>query len=69
LSSSEVSGSILRSTSENLTLALTHEASGAAAREAFAITESSKLDGVAEISLETLDLSWGVTVRASKLII
>ena len=50
-------------------MALTQEARGAAALEAFVMTESSKLVGVAAISLETLDLSWGVTIRASKLII
>ena len=68
-SSSFVKGSILSNTSENLTFALTQDARGAAALETFIITESSKLVGVAAISLFTLDLSCGVTVRASKFII
>jgi hypothetical protein len=60
-SSSEVRGSIFKSTSEYLTFAFTQAASGAAACEELRITESSKLAGVADISLLTLVLSYGVT--------
>lgn len=48
----------------------THQAaSGAAALDAFEITLYSKLDAFAAIILFTFALSFGVTVRASKLII
>jgi len=50
-------------------LALIQAASGAAAYEAFRMTASSNEAGVAAISLLTLALSCGVTVRASKLMI
>jgi len=61
-----VNGSILRSTSEYLTLAFTHAAKGAVALETFIILDYSKLIGADSMIFSTFFLIPGVTAIASK---